>query len=148
MLRTITTLFSSIYEERKIRQIFVTAISSLLLIFVLQPYIEFSKQKKEKTEQTEKSETIETKEEAEQTKDKWQDKKRSGKNEPHKNQDTKESLQKQIDEAKAKIKELNTKKANDNSLNAKREIDRLERMIKNIQNEIKRKAETHGKKGK
>jgi len=108
---------------------------------------EFSKKKeltKEETVQTEQTETTETAKET----DKWQDKKRSGKNEPHKNQDVKKSLEKQIEGAKTKLKELNDKKPSEKLKGHRKEVAKLEKTINSLQKELKSKGETHGRIGK
>ncbi len=107
---------------------------------------EFSKKKDLKKEETKQTETTETAKESEQKTDEWQDKKRSGKNEPHKNQDVKESLKKQLDAAKAKLKEL-TNKTNRTKEEAKLK-KKLGDLVDRLQKKIEQKAGTHGIKGK
>ena len=102
--------------------------------------------KSENTEQ--KNKTSESENVEKQQKDKWQDKKRNGKNEPHKNQNVREALNKQIDEAKAKLKELEEMNPKDKYEGIGKDKDKLRSLIRKLTEKLKEKGETHSRKGK
>ncbi len=137
-MKTLVIFMKSLYEQRKIRQIFLTGISSLLLIFVVQPYMEFSKQKKEKSEKTEQTEGSKENTKAEQ--------KGGGKNSQHINQKAREVAKEKWEKAKTEFKELNNKKIK--SKEDYKLLDKLERQIKHWKNKMDNTGENHSQKTK
>ncbi len=109
---------------------------------------EFSKKKDLSKEETRQTEQTETTNETETQTDEWQDKKRSGKNEPHKNQDAKVKLEKQVDDLKQQVKEMKQTKPENRFKGFGKKMKELEKKIDNIQQVIKQQGATHGRKGK
>ncbi len=148
-----------IISEKKTLNISITIkilLISLLITFTIYKanefLREFAQHKNEKTEQksnksksqTKNDSTSKTKKSKSNNNDNWNNKKKNGKNEPHKNQDVKESIKKQIDDYEKQINELKQKP------NKSKEESKLLKILKNtkkrLQKNINQRGETHWRK--
>ncbi len=137
---------TTITNKQTINIKFITKLIGLLLLLGTLVYSgttyfnQFAHKKKQKTEQKNSNRT---KSNSKNDRN-WQNKKKSGKNEPHKNQNVKKTIEKQLEKVNKEIKRL-AEKINKTKADRK-ELKKLRGKRENIIKKISQKGETHWRK--